>query len=224
MAAAFLQSFQVALTGPELSELDDMNSDLRFMLAENEVEDRVALRLVRIGLKSIATFAVGADDRPGFRASMVADVVDPGALGLTAAEITIARTTVTKLVAAWLIASQRVIEETRINVDTRSLRLPAVLNRVSLIALRQRYEREHGRVSDAIWPCAALVERRLEEAEEGSFEAPSLTEVISLDLCSDEGTHQRFSQNSCTCWDYWSFHQPRRSNYYGASFKQKEEA
>jgi hypothetical protein len=87
-----------------------------------------------------------------------------------------------------LVSSQRVVEETKINADTRALRLPAVLNRVALISLRQRYEREFGRVTDKVWPCAALVERMLEEAAEGSCTAPLLSEVISIDECADEVT------------------------------------
>lgn len=188
MAAAFLAAIAIPLTDVQQARLNDMSSDLRFILSEHEVPDLVTLRLIDLACKSTATFSVVADDKPGVRAMIAGDIVDAGEVGLTPAQVTVARTITTQLMAVWMIASQRVAEEVRVSADSKALRLPAVLGRTTLIALRQRYERDHGRVPDAIWPCASLIESRLEEAEEGSFSAPLLSEVISTEAASDEMT------------------------------------
>ena len=61
-----------------------------------------------------------------------------------------------------------------------------MLARPALIALRAKFESTHGRINDNIFPCAALVEKRLEEIEEGSFTATPLTEVICVDKADDD--------------------------------------
>lgn len=55
-----------------------------------------------------------------------------------------------------------------------------------MVGLRQRFEREHGRASDSIFPCTALVEKRLEEVEEGSVAAQLLSDVICVAKAVDE--------------------------------------
>ena len=44
----------------------------------------------------------------------------------------------------------------------------------------------HTRVSDKIYPCASLLEKRMKEVEEGGITAPPLTEVISIENSDDE--------------------------------------
>ena len=60
------------------------------------------------------------------------------------------------------------------------------MSRTALTALRLKFEQTHGRVSDKIYPCASLLEKRMEEVEEGGITAPPLTEVISVDAADDE--------------------------------------
>jgi hypothetical protein len=109
------------------------------------------------------------------------------AKGITSGYMPMAATLVTnQLLAAWLTASTRLSEDIRVGAETRMMRMPVPVSRTALIALRQKYEAEHGRVTDAIWPCAAMIEKRLEEIEEGSFRAVPLTEVI----CEEKGTDE----------------------------------
>ena len=63
-----------------------------------------------------------------------------------------------------------------------------VLSRPVLLSLRQRFELEKGRISDLLYPCSSLIERVLEEIEEGTFTALPLTEVVSCESSSDEST------------------------------------
>jgi hypothetical protein len=83
-------------------------------------------------------------------------------------------------------ATLRVTEEVKQATDGRMLRLPAILSRPVLITLRKRYEDEAGRTNDSVYPCAAMIEARLEEIEEGTCVAQPLSEVISIDQSNEE--------------------------------------
>ena len=186
MAAQLLQDFAVPLTLAEEGEVAAAASDFRYLLAEYEVHSRIQLQLFRAGYKQMNTFAVMADDRAGLRTAISNDIINPAENGLTAVQVAAARLSVTQLIAAWMAASQRAAETTRLSADAKALRLPTLLSRPALIGYRQRFEAAHGRVPDAIWPCAALIETMMDECEEGSCSAVSLTEVISEEMSIDE--------------------------------------
>ena len=186
--AAFLATVRDPMTEPERVALNAMSSDLQFLLGESDVPERLRLRLTTLGYRTVAAFSVMGDDRNGMRATLSADVLDPAEVGLTPALAAEARLYVNYMLSAWIIATTRLTEEIHLAAQTRMLRLPAVMPRASLVALRQRYEREHGRVTDHIFPCAAMIEKRLEEIEDGSLAAQPLSEVISIELSSDETT------------------------------------
>ena len=186
MAAALLASIGTALTVAEQETVTSMSSDLQFLLSEHEVSARIQLVLAAHGYKSITTFSVWADDRAGVRAAITRTVIDPAEVGLTAVQVSAATLIVNQLLSAWILAGRRVEEEVRVSADARLLRLPPLLSRVSLISLRQRYETENGRCSDLVYPCASMLEKRLEEIEEGSLTAQALSDVISVDLAGDE--------------------------------------
>ena len=188
MTALVLASLALPLTVPELAHLDTMTSDLRFLLAEADVPDQVQWRISQCGYKNISTFSVWGDDKPAVRAAISADILNPIEDGLTPAQQSAARAQGNYILSAWIVASQRSAEQTRLSTEAKLLRLPTILTRTTLVALRVRYEGEYGRVPDTIFPCAALIERRMEEIEEGDITAPQLTEIIAVDLCADETT------------------------------------
>ena len=185
MTAALLQSFGVAFTAAELAEIETVPSEFRYLLADYEVHPRVQLRLFRAGYKQMSTFAVMADDRAALRAAIKADIIDHEENGLTQPQVATARLSATQLIAAWTAASQRAAEMIRISADAKALRLPTLLARPAIIEFRRRFEQQHGRQSDAIWPSAALLERMMDEVEEGSCTAISLGDVISEEQGSD---------------------------------------
>ena len=187
MADVVMAAMDTALDQAELLTLSAMSSDLRFMMSEFEVPDRVQLALCNRGYKNLATFGVMSDDRATLRAAIVADLqINPAHAGLDVAVAARARTVTAALIAAWQSAGLRQEEAVRQSVDNRLLRLPNLVTKSSLIALRQKYELEHGRVPDHLWPCASLIEKRLEEIEEGSFTAQPLSEIISIDRADDD--------------------------------------
>lgn len=186
MTAAMVASFQVPLTAAEQEVLDAAPSDMTFLLDEYEVEKRIQIAVVGQGYRSLATFAVMADDIAQMRQVLAADIINPAEAGITAQVAASARLAVSQLLAAWKVAQQRVSDDVRVGADARALRLPTLLPRTALISLRAKYEGVHGRVTDAIWPCAGLLEKRLEEAEEGSCTATPLTEVVCVELAEEE--------------------------------------
>lgn len=186
MTAAKVTAMTIPLTDPETQVLNTMTADFRFLLDEYEVPDSVKLIIVQAGYKNLATFAVWADDLAGMRGVITSDVIDPTEQGLAQAVAAKARLVLSQLLAAWKVALQRISDETRISSDAKALRLPTLTTRPQMIAMRRRFEAEHGRVSDLIWPCISMVEKRLEEVEEGSFTATPLSEVISIEMADDE--------------------------------------
>ena len=189
MAVAFIQDILVALTPAEQERLATISSDLRFIFCENELPDKVQLAVATRGYKNISSFSVWADSKAGLRTEIARSIIDPGDQALSADQASSAQLYLNLIVASWVVASKRVDEEVRASAEAKLQRIPMMLSKVTLISLRQRFEREHGRVSDLIYPCAAMVEKRLEEIEEGNFTAQSLGDVISVDLAGDESTH-----------------------------------
>ena len=167
-AVAVLDDLGAPLDPAENVQLEMVASDLQFLWSEFEVPAKVQAALGTAGYRAVATFGVLGDDRAGVRAALAADFsLDPALAGLSGPQAILARVTQTKVLAAWLAASVRATEETKQAADHRALRLPMVLPRSSLVSLRARYEVDFGRVSDFIWPCASMVERLLEEVEDG---------------------------------------------------------
>ncbi len=79
-----------------------MSSDLQFLLSEHEVPAVVEHRLATGGYRTMATFAVLADDRATLRRTIAADFVDAAEGGLTAPQATGARLIMTQIIAAWM--------------------------------------------------------------------------------------------------------------------------
>lgn len=188
MTAALIATLAIPLTDVEEARVGRLGADFRFLLSEYEVHDRIQLHLFDAGYKSFSTFAVWADDRVNLRKVIARDLVDPDEAGLTAIDIRQAALITNQLMAAWLAASTRLTEDIRLSTEAKLLRLPTMISRSALQSLRLRYENEHGRCKDSVYPCASMIEKRLEEVEEGSFRAVPLTEVISELLGSDEHT------------------------------------
>ena len=71
--ATFLVLMATALSAQERVLLDSMSSDLRFVLSEFEIPDRIQLRAVELGYKSLVLYAVLGDDRPAVHALIATD-------------------------------------------------------------------------------------------------------------------------------------------------------
>ena len=119
--------------------LDSMSSDLKYLLSEQEVPDGLIRQIGTLGYKSIATFGVLADDRASAPRAFETDFrLVANTPGLALDVSTKARVLATRLIAAWVTASTRAVEESRASAEHRALRLPMLLPKSSMVALRAR--------------------------------------------------------------------------------------
>ena len=82
MAAGVLASFANPLDAAERLVLEQMTSDLQYLLAENEVPDRIQLTLATMGYKNLQMLSLIADDRPGVRTFIQTSMLDHTEAGL----------------------------------------------------------------------------------------------------------------------------------------------
>lgn len=170
------------LSAAEELELSTLAHDLRFIFSERDVPDELQLLVVRAGYRTLGLYQAMVDNRTELRASLKADFdLDAAAAGITAAEALYRRTNLARLVDAWTTCSRRQEEHDRVQATQTANRFPLTVPRATLISLRQRYEKDYGVVKDMYWPNHALVERRLEEVEEGEVKNDMLTEMVSID-------------------------------------------
>ena len=134
MAAALIDSFQQPLTAAQEVDLEQMSSDLRFILSESEVPPVLQALISSLGYKSVNLFAVLADDRAGLR-GCCKDVlgIDLTTVGLTAAQMLSGRLATTQVLAAWVTAQARYAETEKVTAENRSSRMPMTLPKSSLL-------------------------------------------------------------------------------------------
>jgi hypothetical protein len=187
MAGAFIDSFALPLTPQQEDTLNQMSSDLRFILSECEVPSVLQAAISGLGYKALNLFAVLADDRAGIR-TCCKDVlgIDLTDTGLTAAQLLAGRLATTQVLAAWVTAQARHAEAEKVTAENRSSRMPMTLPKSTLIAIRQRFTKEFGKVSDKLWPCSTLLEQRIQEVEEGNLTAQPLTDILAEEDGPDE--------------------------------------
>ena len=182
-----MDSINIALTDAEKAEVRQLSSDLQFVLSENEVPLRVQLRLKELGFSNMALFSVLGDDRANVRTFCRDQLpLDPTTQNLSAAKKALCLLHTAQVVATWVMASQRVQEMERTAAETRSQRLPVTMPKVTIIHLRRRFETAHGRVSDNVYPCTSLIEKTMEEIEEGTWSCLPLSDVISCEKGMEE--------------------------------------
>jgi hypothetical protein len=187
MAGAIIDSWVVALTPAEELVHSELSSDLAFVLNESLIPIRLQFEMARRHFRNLALFAAMADTRTEVRGIMASDFgVDLTVATLTDLQKIAGRQAVTATVAAWGTVNSRVTEVAKLAAESAASRLPLMLPIGGMIALRKRYEALHGKVPDHTWPCYALIEKRLEEIEQGSLSATPLSEVISIEAANDE--------------------------------------
>ncbi|CAE8592677.1 unnamed protein product [Polarella glacialis] len=155
-------------------------------MGENVLPLRLQAKIAQKGYTSMALFSVMAAGRVELEARAVRSfLLDPAATSLTPDQVDLVEITTAKLVAAWMEAKQRFEEHNKLNSASRASNLPMIIPKALLVSLRGRFEALHGRISDKVYPCAHMVEVRIEEVEEGTLSATPLEEVICVELGQD---------------------------------------
>ena len=158
-----------------------ISADLRFIWSERDVSDAQQQILSAAGFTSVGIWQAAADDRASLRLILKAMLGDPAEGGIANDEKIRRTVTIARLVESWETAKTRVEEAAKLSAEQAAARLPRTIARSTMIQLRQRFERDYGRVLDRSFPCQALVERRFEEVEEGEVRADALTDVASVE-------------------------------------------
>jgi len=112
-------------------------------------------------------------------------LLDPEALAEPADKVR-ARVSVAQLTDAWLTATTRVTEKTKVEAEQRAVGVPLALPQGDHVVLKVAYEKVYRRVRKEDWPSDALVERRLTEVEQGDLKAECLVDVSTKDEQSDD--------------------------------------
>jgi hypothetical protein len=187
MAEVFLNTLldpipQTVPAAQETTHIQALSADLALILGEYELPLRLQTRISEEGYTQIYSFAMMAADRAGVLALAARSFLLNPALPDHAQDLVDrAEINSVRLLASWMAASARFEESNKL--ASRASDLPIVIPKAMLVALRKRFENLHSRVSDKIYPCAYMLEMRLEEVEEGTLTATPLEEVI----CAEQG-------------------------------------
>lgn len=188
MADIFLAAMLAPILAgdPALAHISAISPDLAFIMGEYDLPDRLQARIAEKGYIKIYSFAMMAADRAGVLAlASRSFLLNPAFANLPADLVDLAEINLVRLVAAWMAATSRFEESNKLASVSRASNLPIVIPKAMLVTLRNRFEALHGRTSDKIYPCAYMLELRLEEVEEGTLSATPLEEVICVELGAD---------------------------------------
>ena len=178
---------RAALSRAALSQHD---ADFSFLLSDKQVPEDIQVMLAVSGFTSVQMMALIADDRAGLR-EVLKDVpfsLDPGLAGAAPGHRVRTTSTVARLIATWEAACSRTSERNRAEAEKRAAGLPLALPGGDHVAIRRGYELLGGRVLDKEYPAEALIERRLQQIEQGDLRTDSLTETASKDECLEDPT------------------------------------
>ena len=163
-----------------------LSPDLAFLMNGKGIESAVQQKVLGLGVASVNHFALLADDRAGLRKFLkdfLGDVDDPNA---TTEGRLVRRMSHVKFIDVWKTCKVRSEERRKVEAEQRASKLPLELEGNELVSIRKGFEQKQGRVSDKEWPDEPLVEKRLQEVEQGVLHAEPSEEVASKAECKDE--------------------------------------
>ena len=171
-----------ALSEAEKAFLDKVSPELQFIWSEREIPAIIQSGLGKSGYTTLGVFACMVDQRAELRTVTKTMLgLDPDEVGITALEATDRRVNVARIIDAWETSKKRISERDRIAAEQKASRMPMVLEKTQHVMLRQKYELTHAKMLDSQYPCHAMIERRLEEIQDGEPKAELMSEVISAE-------------------------------------------
>ena len=166
-----------------------LSPDLAFLMDDKGIESAVQKKVLGLGVASVNHFALLPDERAGLRGFLkdfLGDVDDPNA---TTEGRLARRMSHVKFIDVWETCKVRSEERRKVEAEQRASELPLELEGNELVSIRKGFEQKQGRVSDEEWPDEPLIEKRLQEVEQGVLHAEPLEEVASKAECKDEEDH-----------------------------------
>ena len=166
-----------------------MAPDLAFLLDDRLVDSTTQKHLCDAGFSTIGVFALLADTRAEVRAMLKSAPfsLDPDATALEddPTEKVRRRVAQARVIDAWETAQVRVEERRKAEATQRASGLPHALPVSVHIAFRRDYEAVYGRADDKAFPSDSLIDKRLQDIEQGDLQAETLDLVITKEEQSD---------------------------------------
>ena len=164
-----------------------MGGDLAHLLTEKGVDPELQEKFGDIMITTVRLFSLVAENRVELKTFLKDPPfsLDPEAHADPADKVK-ARVSIAQITDAWLTATARVTEKTRVEAEQRAVGVPLALPQGDHVVLKLAYEKVYRRTRKEDWPSGALVERRLTEVEQGDLKAESLQDVSSEDEQSDD--------------------------------------
>ena len=164
-----------------------ISTELRFIWSEREVPDNLQILIGDAGYRTLGLFGSMVDTAPELRTALGRDFgLDPAENGILADESRLRRATIARVVDSWGAAKRMTTERDKAAAESKANKAPFTLDRGHHIMLRQRFQTQFGTRLDSAYPCNAMIERRLEEIEEGEPKPDLMTDVISAEAAVDD--------------------------------------
>ena len=149
------------------------SSDLKFLLAREEIHESLQAKLFHVGITSVAKFSTIADTAAELKA-MLKDEFD-----LDSAADLQARVAVASVLVAFQAAKVRTERFAEVEGDLNAKRLQKPLATSDYQAMRKAWETKWWPLEECQAPGRSYMEKRADELESGDFRAEPLTAVLS---------------------------------------------
>ena len=159
--------------------LNKLAEDLRFLFDQRQVDTEVQICFADLGLTTINLFALWGDDVANMRVALAAPPfnLDPADDNLDPATMLKRRITQAKVIDAWQAVKYRA-EKNKAEAKQQG----------EHVSSRQSFENAFGRMENELFPAAGVVERQLQEVEQGNPTAEPLKNVASsAEVSADTG-------------------------------------
>ena len=151
------------------------NSDLKFLLDREGVDEDFQAKLYHVGVVNVKQFAAFAEDRAdlrkitkdNFEIDMDVDMAS--------------RVKVSKIVVAWDVAKARSAKQAEIEGESQCRRVPKDIGASDFQAMRESFETRWWELEDKRVPGKSYMEKKLDEVEKNELKAELLSEVVSQD-------------------------------------------
>ena len=153
--------------------LESAQSDLHWILDDNEVEQDVQVALYHVGFVKLRIFVGLGESRQEVRQAL------KESFGLDVAADLKTRQRVAMVLAAWDGAKDYSAKETAVRVEAQTSRLPGPINAIEHLSLRESYEKRFTKLRDSEVPSKHFLGKKTEDVEENDPKVERLQEGTS---------------------------------------------
>ena len=150
-------------------------SDLRWLLGDNEVTEEVQTALYHQGFAKLKIFRGLGEDRAEVRDAL------KDAIGLNSTDGILQRQQVAAVLAAWDSSRTMIEKDESAKIEARLSKLPRPMSAVDHLAMRQAVEALHGKLQGYEVPSKAYLGTKQQDIDDDEPTAERLSEVTSKD-------------------------------------------